>query len=230
MTTIREKIDQIGAALVGDTFTYPDIVCKSEKGIIPRCLILEEKDREESARGAVVVGINPGRASDKECAYYLENGCSYDAVKDYWWHNLGYNHRYYKQLREFLNESGIRGPILWTELVHCESAAGVKQLSVQTVRDSIDRYLEREIACVSETENSPLIGVGAKAFEILAYRFPRRLVIGIPHPTGSFGQFAKLMPKRKLEPHSKEQLTAFLKNGKPVAALFQCAGNNCRFR
>jgi hypothetical protein len=155
MTTIREKIDQIGAALVRDTFTYPDIVCKSEKGIIPRCLILEEKDREESARGAVVVGINPGRASDKECAYYLENGCSYDAVKDYWWHNLGYNHRYYKQLREFLNESGIRGPILWTEPVHCEkrcrrqTALGTNgsrfHRSVFGARDRL-RFRDRELA------------------------------------------------------------------------------------
>jgi hypothetical protein len=48
--------------------------------------------------------------------------------------------------------------------------------------------------------------------------------------TGSFGQFAKLMPKRKLEPHSKEKLTAFLKDGKPVAAIFQCNGSDCRFR
>ncbi len=151
-----------------------------------------------------------------------------DSVKAYWVKSLAHNHRYYSYLREFLDAADHRGPILWTELVKCESAVDVKQLSVQTIRDSIDRYLIREIACVPETW--PLIGVGVKAFEILAFRFPRRLVIGVPHPTGSYGQFHKLMPGGTLDKTAKEQLAAFTNEGKSIAAMFQCIGGDCRFR
>ena len=76
-----------------DTFPDFDVVCKPEEGIIPRCLILEEKDRVPGARGAIVVGINPGRANREECKYYLAHGCTYDAVKDYWWNVRGYDHQ-----------------------------------------------------------------------------------------------------------------------------------------
>ena len=229
MPTLQERIDRIGAELVHDTFSHSDIVCKPEEGIIPRCLILEEKDRDQNTRGAIVVGINPGRASEKECRHYREHGCTYDAVRDYWWNVRGYDHPYYKQLRQFLDEAGLRGPILWTELVHCESAAHVKELSVQTIRASIDRYLVREIASVPD--QWPLIGVSAEAYKILAYRFPRRLVIGVPHPTGSRqGQFQReLMRAGRLAPLAKQQIANFLNDGNG-AGIFQCRKGDCRFR
>ena len=60
------------------------------EGIIPRCLILEEQHRSPNGRGAIVVGINPGRAGETECKYYREHACTYEAVKDYWWNIRGY--------------------------------------------------------------------------------------------------------------------------------------------
>jgi hypothetical protein len=87
----------------------------------------------------------------------------------------------------------------------------------------------REIACVPT--DWPLIEIGAKEFEILAYRFPRRLVIGVPHPTGARGgQFYKLMPAGKIDTHAKTQLDSLLNSGNPVASIFQCIGSECRFR
>jgi hypothetical protein len=100
---------------------------------------------------------------------------------------------------------------------------------VQTVRDSIDRYLVRQISCVPT--DWPLIGVGVKAFEILAYRFPLQLVIGVPHPTGSRGgQFYRLMPAGKIDIHAKVRLAELLKGTKPIASIFQCIANDCCFR
>jgi hypothetical protein len=100
---------------------------------------------------------------------------------------------------------------------------------VQTIRDCINRYLVREITCVPN--EWVLIGLGAKAFEVLAYQFPHRLVIGIRHPTGSQGgQFYRLMPAGKLEPRAKEQLTAFLNDDKFPAVIFNCTNGDCRFR
>lgn len=41
----------------------------------------------------------------------------------------------------------------------------------------------------------PIIAVGNKVFEALPYRFPNRLIIEVPHPTGSYGNFRKLFGK-----------------------------------
>jgi uracil DNA glycosylase superfamily protein len=225
--SIRERIDEIGAELINDTFTYPDVLCDLSLGVIPRGLIYEDREHDPNGRGAVVVGINPGHASAAERRCYLQRGRTYEIVKDYWWEHL-HGHPYHQRLRKCLAAGDIGGPILWTELVKCESVTNVKELSVQTIRDCIDRYLVREIACVPD--NWVLVGAGAKAFEILAYRFPRRLVIGVPHPTGSRGHFQKLLPAGKLDVSTKEQLNSFLAGGSPIAAMFRCGGGQPGFR
>jgi hypothetical protein len=92
-------------------FSYPDVVCDSKQGVIPRGLIYEDERRDPHARGAVVVGINPGHARAKERSYYREKGCTYQSEQDYWWDRL-YEHPYYRRLRELLNAADIRGPIL----------------------------------------------------------------------------------------------------------------------
>jgi hypothetical protein len=38
----------------------------------------------------------------------------------------------------------------------------------------------------------PLIAVGGEAFKALAYLYPHRSVVGVPHPTGARGHFARL--------------------------------------
>lgn len=44
----------------------------------------------------------------------------------------------------------------------------------------------------------PLVAVGWEAYKALAYLHPSRVVIGVPHPTASRGQFSKLFEQRKL--------------------------------
>jgi len=68
------------------------------KGILPRCLILETKDREDG-KGSVVVGINPGRSKPDEQEFYRANGQTYGQVIAYWQEHIGYHHRYYARLR-----------------------------------------------------------------------------------------------------------------------------------
>jgi hypothetical protein len=62
MPTISEHINELGEALVKESFPYPDVVCNTEKGIIPRGLIYEEDGRNPNGRTAIIVGINPGQA------------------------------------------------------------------------------------------------------------------------------------------------------------------------
>jgi hypothetical protein len=172
-----------------------------------------------------MVGINPGRASNWEKEFYKKHGPTYDATLACWDEKIK-NHSYYTRGRAFADSIELHGPILWTELVKCESPKGV-ELSVQTIRDSINCYLFKELEIIPKSW--PLIAVGNEAFKILGYRFPERTVIGIPHITGSYGQFHKLFSKNVINPIAKQQLKKLLGDNKPLATTFKCRNGDCRF-
>ena len=211
---------------------YFDVVCDPKNGIVPRCLIYEEDERSASDRGSVIVGINPGRSAGsspravREREFYKSRGCSYEVIVEYWNKEIR-NYCYYVRSRAFVDSIDLHGPILWTELVKCESPKNV-ELSVQTIRDSINRYLFKELEVIPE--DWPLIALGGEAFKILGYRFPGRTVIGIPHVTGSRGQFLKLFSQNKINPDAKKHLNIILADKNPIATTFKCRNNNCKFR
>jgi len=212
---IKKEIEKIGECLIKDLDykNYPDLVFDPSKGIIPRGLIFEDEDRDLKAIGSVIVGLNPGQAKKDERLYYKK---LYDAGElkhhDFisYWNGKFRNWKYHNRLRGVADKLGLRGPILWTELVKCQSKKqGI--LRVQTVRDDIHKYLLREIAVIPESW--PLIAGGDKAYEILSYSFPNRLVIGVPHPTGTYGNhwLNHINSKKILA------LKRIIKIGKPVA-------------
>lgn len=98
--------------------------------------------------------------------------------------------KYYNSLRKLVNELGFTGPILWTELVKCESETPGELPPLQTFRDCTKIFLTEELKLIPE--NCPLIAVGKQVYNALAYRYPSRIVIGVPLPTGSYGHFPKL--------------------------------------
>jgi len=227
LDTIAEHIRQIGEQMVANYQPSPDVMLDKEQGIIPRCLIFEKDSRNPHGQGSVVVGVNPGNGLwEEERQFYRECGCSYDAVVKFW-PRVGEYSRYYKLLTSFVNAAGLDGPILWTELVKCESKKGTP-LSIETIRQDINRYLFEELQAIPE--DWPLIGVGRQAYEILAYQFSKRQVIGTPHPTSSHGQFAALFPSSKvIEANAKKKLDELLMSKKPVAVWFSCSkGKGCR--
>ncbi|MBI2953189.1 MAG: hypothetical protein HYY30_02670 [Chloroflexi bacterium] len=57
-------------------------------------------------------------------------------------------------------------------------------------------YLNRELQSIPH--DWPLIAIGYEAYKAMAYIHPSRIVIGIPHPTASRGQFSKLFDQKKL--------------------------------
>ncbi len=225
MNYIKETIYKIGEEMIKNHPHYPDTVYDLDNGIIPRCLIYEEKSRDFSVRGSVIVGINPGRSKKDEQVFYKDHGNSYDAVLEYWNKKIK-NLRYYAGMKSFVDSVDLTGPILWTELVKCESPKDVK-LSTQTIRDSIHMYLFEELKVIPK--NWPLVAVGNEAFKILSYRFPNRTVLGIPHITGSYGQFSKLFSKNKIDASAKRQLEKVLAENKPIATEFKCVGGVGRF-
>jgi hypothetical protein len=185
---MRDAIAQIGAAMVACSSPCAGIHRDQTIGSLPRCLVLEER---EGGTGCAIVGINPGRASARERAYYLEHGCSYESVVSFWRDVNGFRHPYYTRLRKLVDALGLSSSILWTELAKCENApdrAGLPPL--QTLRTCTGLYLAREILVLPPSW--PLVSVGGEAFKACAYLYPRRAVIGVPHPSGSRGHFARL--------------------------------------
>ena len=212
---IKNAIEKIGEALIHDKNykNYPDLVCDQSKGIIPRGLIFEDDDRDLNAVGSVIVGLNPGTAKEDERLYYKElydkGELKYQEFINFWKGKFR-NWKYHNRLRSVSDKLGLRGPILWTELVKCQSKKqGI--LRVQTVRDDIHKYLLKEIANIPESW--PLIAGGDKAYEILSYSFPNRLVIGVPHPTGTYGDHWL----NHINSNSVSALKQIIKMGKSVA-------------
>ena len=195
-TKICNAIRDIGEQLTTDNSygKYDDLECDLAKGIIPRGLIYEDENRDTNGLGCAMVGLNPGKASKKERAFFKSEPLSYERFCLYWRENI-LQYPYYKRLRKLADEIELKGPILWTELVKCQSKIN-GQLSVQTIRDDINKYLFKELEDIPD--NWPLFGIGNKAFEILSFRFPNRLILGVPHPTGSYGLFPKLFENQKL--------------------------------
>lgn len=202
------EIEQIGQRLVRCERHCDGIVCNRSTGQIPRCHFFKTEGRDRARRGAIVVGLNPGPATERERKYYLDNDCSYEAVKC-WMHDYGLGHRHYKSLRRLLDALELTGPILWTELAKCENAPSIKVPPLQTFRNCTAEYLQHEIECLPS--DWPLFGIGREAYQGLAYRFPLHTVIGVPHPA-SWGQFAALFDKGLLQKRLIELLTDVINN------------------
>jgi uracil-DNA glycosylase len=197
MDELRKEIEQVGAELVRCRQPCAGIARDQAIGILPRCLVLET-DGRAAGHGCAVVGINPGRASERERAYYRDAQGAYAAVVG-WFAEIGFTHRYYTSLRRVVTQLGLGGPILWTELAKCESAPGRVGLPpLDTLRRCTGLYLRRELAAVPLSW--PLIAVGGEAFKALAYLHTERTVLGLPHPTGSYGHFARLSSDARVLP------------------------------
>jgi hypothetical protein len=149
----------------------------------------------------------------RQCAWLR-----YDPLLEYWQAHILHKHPYYWKLRRLADQFGLRGPILWTELVKCESRILGKEkvsLSVVTIREDVNKHLFKEVALMPK--DWPLIGVSHTAYEILSYRFPQRLVIGVPHATASYGHFGRLFAGRILKAGYKRKVRVAIKSRQPVS-------------
>jgi len=180
------NITDLGEKLVNCDFTCEGIVNNPSEGIPPRCLIFEERPGK---KGAIIVGLNPGKAKIKEKNYYIDKGASYQIIVDYWDVKIS-NLKYYSNLRALLNKFEIDGPILWSDLVKCQCSKKNGVIPIQTMRNCINKFLRKEIELFPDYT---IVGVGNNAFEFCALSFPEHFVIGVPHPTGSYGNFSRLM-------------------------------------
>jgi hypothetical protein len=213
MAELAAVIDRLGEELVRCRRGCAGIVHDESQGILPRCLILERGDATGS--GCLVAGINPGRSKPKERSRYRECGASYRTIREYWDLAIA-DVPYYKHLRNLLDQLGFSGPIIWSDLAKCENASGVQGLlPLQTLRTCAGRFLHRELEATPP--GWPVLGVGGEAYKALAYLEPLRTVIGVPHPTGSRGQFFALFRDGHLRSEVKRLVQGVLSASEPTA-------------
>ncbi|NNU78115.1 uracil-DNA glycosylase family protein [Clostridium estertheticum] len=184
---LKESIAEIGNKMIHCNNDCEGASCDLSNGILPRGLILEERP---GAKGCIIVGINPGsptkkddfeRENYKKDPSYSKQLEVWDTVKDY---------KYHTKLRNFLNELGFDGDMLWTELVKCENSIRRHLPTHTTFRNCMGEYLNKELKLFDTSY--PIIAVGKMPFTALKYSFLDRTIIGIPHPTGSYGYFDNL--------------------------------------
>lgn len=183
------------------------------RGIIPRCLVIE---REAAlGTGCLAAGINPGSSGEKERDFYRKAKSNHEGVLDYWNQKIK-KIPYYARLREFIDAVGLSGPIIWSDLAKCENAQGVSGLiPLQTLRTCSRRFLQRELSAAPASW--PVIGVGRESYKALAYLEPTRTVLGVPHPTGSRGQWSALFENKRLRHAIRDQAFSALASPTPVA-------------
>ncbi len=182
-------LNKLGNKLVKCDLNCEGINNKPKLGIIPRCLIQEKRNGKNSC---IVVGLNPGKCKSKERQYYLAEGIKYDSLLKYFIKSNLKNRPYFKRTRDIITLLGFDGNILWTDLAKCECLGKNGSVPIQTLRVCINRYLRKEI----ELFKSPTIfALGNIAFNFCALSFPNHFVVGLPHPSGTYGDFNKLKKK-----------------------------------
>ena len=198
MKELEAAIALIGKRMVACDQKCAGISCDQSNGMLPRCLILESVD-QSSESGCVIVGLNPGHAKAAEIAYYKKVGATYEATVQYWRDHIT-AWSYYKNLRRLMKSFNLNGPILWTELAKCENATGSKYQPLNALRVCAGKFLIDELKEIPP--EWPLIGISRETYRALAYLYPDRTVIGVPHVTSAFGkQFSRLL---ELDSESKE--------------------------
>ena len=193
MKLLKEKIYKIGQNMVTCEQDCKGIRREPSKGVIPRCLVLEERVGD---KGLVIVGRNPGPSGRSE-REYVQKEPTYERWLDFFDTKIR-NLRYYKGLRILSDKLGFAGSILWTEIVKCENKDSKNRspLKPKTVADCTKRYLLRELDA-EPIIHWPIIALGMEAYRETSKLFPNRAIIGIPHPTGSF-QFNSILNNNQL--------------------------------
>ena len=151
----------------------------------PRGLILEGAER--AGKGCIIAGINPGRASPHEVNWRLQQPAGYAQQVEFFQERFGetaeQSNPYYGKLRDLARQLHLTGPILWTDVVKCESKREAKHApGVAVQRTCAHRFLTKELQAVPE--EWPVIAVGDAAFTAMSLLAPGRAVVGVPHASG----------------------------------------------
>ncbi|MEK7310231.1 MAG: hypothetical protein AAB038_05380 [Planctomycetota bacterium] len=199
LNRIEKKIRQIGNRLVKCKKQCEGVKHNLKKGIIPRCLWFDTF-KSKNNKGCIVIGINPGiPKNEDERDFYKSKFTLYDKHLE-WLKDRTYVYNkgesgYYTKLVNFIRSVGIKGPIHWTDLVKCQfKRKGRKLPPKDTISICTGKFLMKELKIIPR--KWPIIAVATSVFKQVKNNHEHS-VIGIPHPTGSHGDFDGLIGSKK---------------------------------
>jgi hypothetical protein len=198
-----KAIFKIGNNMVSCKEKCHDVTNDKSCGVIPRCIYLESNGKiipdvkygnssttENNDPGCIIVGINPGQGGGNgEFKFYLTKRCTYESTVEWFNKNPSV---FANKLRGFLKSLEFED-ILWTELAKCQTNKSISNgniPSIQTLGHCAKKFLQFEIAALPE--NWLIFAVGRITFDAMSLLYPKRAIIGIPHPTGSFSSFSRV--------------------------------------
>lgn len=158
--------------------------------------------------------MNPGKSTPPEREFYVQLGGTYESVKRFW-HSEAPKIQYYVKARKVIDQLGFDGPILWSDLAKCENAPETKTPPLQTLRCCTSRFLFRELEAAPP--DWPILALGWEAYRALAYLFPRRAIIGIPHATGAWGAFAQMFENGQIRANLRDRAVSAVDEIEPRA-------------
>jgi len=191
---IKNKISKIAQQIINCDKNCDGVYSNLKEGVIPRGLILETEGRKSNAKGCIVIGINPGKASKFEKNYYREKyienkgSINYENLLFLWengWKNKKpvKNCQYFQKLRKISNGLGLKGPIIWTNLAKCQN----QDPPLQTIRTCVGTYLKKELELFPS--DWPIIAAGREPYILSACLCPNHIIIGVTHPSERSGRF-----------------------------------------
>ena len=218
------NIEALREAIGGCTLRCTGIVCDAPKGRPPRGLLLEGSDLD--SQGTIVVGLNPGHASTSEVATLRGQPKPHEAWGAYWENHLRLANQYYIGVGELLRQCGRVGPILWTNLAKCESPPNVRGgVPLQTLSTCMERYFQYEVWTVPRSW--PFLALGREVRTAVTFRFPERIIAGVPHPSGSKPNFRRLFdPDGVLRASVRNTLTTVFASEQPTTSWVASPGDS----
>jgi hypothetical protein len=206
LQTISRAIDELGASMV--SCRQCSAASTAAHGTPPRCLWFEQATDAQS--GVIAVGLNPGKASLEEISFYEQQGVAYEGTVDYL-RREAKRIPYFIAMRRLVRAAfGIRH-IHWTEVAKCELRQGEPGVPLDMRRKCIELHLKKELLLLPR--DWPVVAAGRVAFEVMSVLCTERPVIGVPHPTGSFGrQFSGLFVGNGLAPNLAQQVAVAVRS------------------
>ncbi|WP_434043929.1 MULTISPECIES: uracil-DNA glycosylase family protein [Sorangium] len=207
MTDLETSVRHLQVEIARCPLACHSVEWRPAEGHLPRGLWLDIEAGEGDG-DVIIVGQNPGQPSREERKIYTTRASRSTeeqvmAMNSHVASNVLPKHLYYTRMRNAARELGFKGRILWTDLVKCSATDGGKlpvQAHLPTYSRCMNTWLRKELAKFPQW---PVLTAGRATLDALWPLLPERLLVGVPHPTGSRGDFAKLFLKNKLAPQAQ---------------------------
>jgi hypothetical protein len=105
---------------------------------------------------------------------------------------------YYSPVRSLLTSCLVEGPILWTEIVHCEKSGAV--LDEQTIEFCSSHYLKQQLTEIPT--NWLVLAASKEAYKVLIPLCKERKLLGFDHPNSR--------AKKKIQTAARENPSYFI--------------------